>query len=78
MHKEIEKAVEEAERLILSLDCDGRPIKEVILMLTSAIGLIIVSQGDNITVQEKTRRCCEQLKEIIRFLNELQKDIKNG
>jgi hypothetical protein len=75
MDKEIQRAGEEAEQLILSLNCDGKPIKEVILMLTSAIGLIIVSQGDNITVQEKTRRCCEQLKEIIRFLNELQKDL---
>lgn len=75
MHKEIVKAVEEAEALILSLNCDGKPIKDVVLMLTAAIGLIIVSQGDNITVQEKTRRCCEQLKEIIRYLNELQKEL---
>jgi hypothetical protein len=75
MHKEIVKAVEEAEALILSLNCDGKPIKDVVLMLTAAIGLIIVSQGDNITVQEKTRRCCEQIKEIIRYLNELQKEL---
>lgn len=78
MDKEIKRAVEQAEALILSLDCDGKQIKEVILMLTAAIGLIIVSQGDNITLDEKIRRCCEQLKQIVKFLNELQKDITNG
>jgi hypothetical protein len=74
MNKELIRSIEQAEALILKLECDGKPISEVVMMLTSAISLIIVSNGDNITLNEKVRRCCEQLKTVTKFINEVNKD----
>lgn len=71
MRFSVDDSVQYATGIIERMSKDYADIADMQLILLTAVAMLNVTQAENISLDEKTKRCYKKLKEITDILNQV-------